>query len=217
MRTVFKALAVAALVALAACETTGGPTGGGPTRPTGYPAAAWEARPEGRAWTMTAHQSIDTLAPHLVALVPTDIDAFCPGYRATNAAGRRAFYVSLLAELSRYESNFDPSVRYTESFSDNAGRRVVSRGLLQLSQESANGYGCATTNAEQLHDPHTNISCAVRILARWVERDGVIAGYSNGAWRGASRYWSPFRDRNKLVDLQAALNAQPFCARPRSS
>ncbi len=217
MRAILKAAIVATLVTLAACETTGGPLGGVPTRPVGYPAAAWEVRPEGRAWTAIAHQSVDALAPQLVSIIPTDIDAFCPGYRATNATGRRAFYVSLLAELARFESNFDPSVRYTESFSDNAGRRVVSRGLLQLSQESANGYGCAITNAEQLHDPQTNIACSVRILARWVERDGVIAGYSTGAWRGASRYWSPFRDRNKLVDLQAALNAQPFCARPRTS
>jgi soluble lytic murein transglycosylase-like protein len=166
---------------------------------------------------MTAHQAIDALAPGLTSTTPSDIDAFCPGYRATNANGRRAFYVALLAELARYESNFDPTVRFTESFSDASGRRVVSRGLLQLSQESANGYGCGITNAEQLHDATTNISCAVRILDRWVQRDGAIAGYSAGAWRGASRYWSPFRDRNKLVDLQAALNAQPFCARPRTS
>jgi Transglycosylase SLT domain len=217
MHTILRFLVIAAAFALAACETTSGPIGGGPSRPSGYPAAVWESRPDGRAWTLTAHQAIDTLAPSLLAATPSDIDAFCPGYRATNAAGRRAFYVALLAELARYESNFDPSVRYTESFTDNSGQRVISRGLLQISQESANGYGCAITNAEQLHDPTTNISCAVRIVARWVERDGVIAGYSAGAWRGASRYWSPLRDRNKLVDLQAALNAQSFCARPRTS
>lgn len=217
MRSFLKLICAGVLLALAACETVSGPIGGGPTRPSGYPASAWDARPDGRAWTLTAHQAIDSLAPQLLAVIPSDIDAFCPGYRATNAAGRRAFFVSLLAELSRYESNFDPSVRYTETFSDNSGRRVISRGLLQLSQESANGYGCNITNAEQLHDPTTNITCGVRILARWVERDGVVAGYEAGAWRGASRYWSPFRDRNKLVDLQAALNAQPFCARPRTS
>lgn len=218
MQKFLKLIVVGFALALAACETTGGgPIGGGPSRPSGYPAAAWESRPDGRNWTLTAHQAIDTLAPQLTSVIPSDIDAFCPGYRATNPAGRRAFYVALLAELARYESNYDPSVRYTESFTDNSGNRVISRGLLQLSQESANGYGCGITNAEQLHDPTTNISCAVRILGRWVERDGVIAGYSAGAWRGASRYWSPLRDRNKLVDLQAALNAQPFCARPRTS
>lgn len=215
MRTLVKALAVAALVLLASCETTGG-AGSGSGRPSGPPAAAWDVRPEGRTWTQVAHQAVAVLAPQLVTLTPTDIDAFCPGYRGANPDGRRAFYVALLAELSRYESNFDPSVSFTESFTDSTGRRVVSRGLLQLSQESANGYGCGITDAQQLHDPETNIRCAVRILGRWVERDGVIAGYNAGAWRGASRYWSPFRDRNKLVDLQATLNAQPFCARRTS-
>lgn len=215
MRNIVRALAAAAVLLLAACETTGG-VGPGPSRPAGPPAAAWDVRPEGRAWTQVAHQAIAVLAPQLVTLTPTDIDAFCPGYRAANPDGRRAFYVSLLAELARYESNFDPSVTFTESFNDAAGRRVVSRGLLQLSQESANGYGCGITDAQQLHDPETNIRCAVRILGRWVERDGVIAGYNAGAWRGASRYWSPFRDRNKLVDLQASLNAQPYCVRRTS-
>ena len=208
--------AILALFVAAACSTTTGP--GGPSGPVfGYPPAAWDVRPEGRQWTTIAHNAFDTLAPDLVTIVPTDIDAFCPGYRAATPANRRAFYVSVLAELARFESNFDPSVRYTETFNDAGGHRVISRGLLQISQESANGYGCAITDAEQLHDPGINIQCGARILARWVQRDQVIAGYASGAWRGASRYWSPFRDRNKLVDLQAALNAKPYCARPRSS
>ena len=215
MRTIVKLFAAAAVLLLASCGTTGG-GGPGPIRPSGPPAAAWDVRPEGRTWTQVAHQAVAVLAPQLVTLTPGDIDAFCPGYRTASPEGRRAFYVSLLAELARYESNFDPSVTFTESFSDASGRRVVSRGLLQLSQESANGYGCGITDAQQLHDPETNIRCAVRVLGRWVERDGVIAGYNGGAWRGASRYWSPFRDRNKLVDLQASLNAQPYCARRTS-
>jgi hypothetical protein len=205
-----------AALTVASCETT--TSGAGPSSPVfGYPPAAWDERPEGRQWTTIAHNAIDTLAPNLVTIVPTDIDAFCPGYRNASPANRRAFYVSLLSELARYESNFDPSVRFTESFKDAAGRPVVSRGLLQISQESANGYGCAITDPEQLHDPATNLRCSVRILDRWITRDQVVSGYTAGAWRGASRYWSPFRDRNKLVDLQAALNARPYCARPRSS
>lgn len=213
--TGLKLLVVLAATIAAACSTTG-VTGGGGSPVFGHPPAAWDVRPEGRQWTTIAHNAIDTLAPELVTIVPTDIDAFCPGYRNASPANRRAFYVSLLSELAKFESNFDPSVRFTESITDAAGRRVVSRGLLQISQESANGYGCAIADPEQLHDPATNLQCSVRILARWVGRDQVIAGYSSGAWRGASRYWSPFRDRNKLVDLQAALNAKPYCARRTS-
>ena len=217
MRTpdIFKALVAVAALIVAACSTTSS-VGVGSSPVFGYPPAAWDVRPEGRQWTTIAHNAVDTLAPELVTIVPTDIDAFCPGYRNASPANRRAFYVSLLSELARFESNFDPSVRFTESIVDASGRRVVSRGLLQLSQESANGYGCAIADPEQLHDPATNLQCSVRILSRWVTRDQVISGFSSGAWRGASRYWKPFRDRDKLVDLQAALNAKPYCARRTS-
>lgn len=217
MRKAFFPAALAALLSLASCTTTtvgGGSSGSAPI--FGYPSVAWDVRPEGRQWTTIAHTAIDQLAPQLVTVTPTDIDAFCPGYANASPANRRAFYVALLAEVAKLESNLDPSVQFTESFNDASGRRVVSRGLLQLSQESANGYGCAIAQAQQLHDPTTNIQCGVRILDRWVGRDQLVAGYVSGAWRGASRYWSVFRDREKLVDIQAATNAQPYCKR-RSS
>lgn len=214
----------AAILALLISACASGPTSPGASGPSsgpsaplfGYPAAGWDERPEGRQWTTLAHQAIDTLAPQLVSVVPADIDAFCPGYRNASPANRRAFYVALLAEVARYESNFDPSVRYTESFKDSQGRPVVSRGLLQISQESANGYGCAIATADQLQDPATNIQCGVRILDRWIRQDQLVTGYVSGSWRGASRYWAVLRDRNKLVDMQAALNARPHCARRNS-
>jgi soluble lytic murein transglycosylase-like protein len=208
-------LATAILLAACAAGTTIG--GGVSSAPIfGYPSVAWDVRPEGRQWTTIANAGIDRLAPQLTAVAPTDIDAFCPGYKTASPANRRAFYVSLLGEIARFESNFDPSVKFTESFNDARGQRVVSRGLLQLSQESANQYGCAIASAEQLHDPATNIECGVRILDRWLTRDQVVAGYASGAWRGASRYWGVLRDREKLVDIQAATNAQPYCKRRTS-
>jgi hypothetical protein len=207
---------LAASLLLAGCATTTSTstTGGSVAAPPSAP-MAWDVRVEGRQWTAVTQAAIDRLAPQILDILPADIDAFCPGYRTAGPAGRRLFYTALLSELARYESNFEPSTRMQESFSDSRGQRVISRGLLQLSQESANGYGCAITVPDQLYDPTTNIECAVRILGRWVERDQLIAGFSGGAWRGASRYWSPLRDRNKLVDLQAALIAKPYCARPR--
>lgn len=206
-------LLLAFALLLAGCETTsvGGASSTAPI--FGYPAAAWDARPDGRQWTTIANLALDQLAPQLTGVMPTDIDAFCPGYRTASPANRRAFYVALLSEIAREESNFDPAVTFTETIVDAQGRRVVSRGLLQLSQESANGYGCEISQAAQLHDPATNIQCGVRILARWLERDQLVAGYQSGAWRGASRYWAVFRDRNKLADMQAALNARPYCHR----
>jgi hypothetical protein len=213
--TPMRFLVLAAFTLLAACATTPVSSTGGVSVPPAPVAApmAWDGRLEGREWTALTQGAIDSLAPQLLNTLPADIDAFCPGYKTASAGERRLFYVALLAELARYESNFDPNTRFQENFTDSTGARVVSRGLLQLSQESANGYGCAITQPDQLYVPATNLACAVRILGRWIERDQLIAGYSAGAWRGASRYWSPLRDRNKLVDLQAALNSKPYCRR----
>jgi len=204
-----------ALLTLTACASGTVGTGGVSSAPIfgSAPSAAWDTQPAGRQWTAVALAAIDRLAPQLSSVTPTDIDAFCPGYRNASPANRRAFYVSLLAEIAKYESNFDPTVRFTETAVDSRGQRIVSRGLLQLSQESANGYGCAIASAEQLHDPTTNLECGVRIVDRWLTRDQVVAGYASGAWRGASRYWSVLRDREKLADIQTALNAKPYCAR----
>jgi hypothetical protein len=211
MKTGFIA-AILALV-LSACASTGGKTGG--TLPSrGYPPAGWSQRIESPVWTAAAHQALEGIAPQLLAATPTDIDAFCPGYRTADSAGRRAFYVLLLSELARLESNFDPAARFAEpTVRDRQGRNVISTGLLQISQESANGYGCAITDQRQLEDGATNLQCGVRILSNLIARDGVVTGYERG-WKGASRYWSPFRDNAKLAQLQDATNSAPYCKRP---
>ncbi|MDX2235699.1 MAG: transglycosylase SLT domain-containing protein [Hyphomonadaceae bacterium] len=213
-RKALRALFAIAAIVLTGCATTAGPGGGAIPR-AGYPPNSWDVRLEGETWTATTHAAIDVLAPQLLTTLPADIDAFCPGYRTAAPANRRAFYVALLSELARYESNFDPAARVQETFTDASGQRVVSRGLLRLSPDAANGAGCAITNPQQLHDPTANIQCAVRILNRWVTQDQLIAGYSAGAWRGASRTWTSLRAREKLADLQAATNAKPYCARAR--
>jgi len=108
------------------------------------------------------------------------------------------FYTMLLSSLARYESNHKPSSKYTEKFADVNGNRVVSRGLLQLSKESVNGsrYRCGITDAEDLHDPKVNLECGVKVAAALIKENGVL--YSKSApWKGLSRYWSPFRNKEK--------------------
>ena len=50
----------------------------------------------------------------------------------------------LMVEMARYESGFKPEATYKENFKDSQGRFIISRGLYQLSVESANqkAYGC---------------------------------------------------------------------------
>lgn len=116
-----------------------------------------------------------------------------------------------MSTLARFESNFDPSVSFNEpTIFDAQGNRVVSRGLLQISRESANGYGCGITDEQQLHDPATNLACAARIMNRLVTRDGVI-GSTAKPWKGMAAYWSPFRRTDRRDDMQRWTSAQTFC------
>lgn len=97
----------------------------------------------------------------------------------------------LLSVIAKYESSFKPETKYNET-GHLAG--VVSRGLLQISKDSANGYGCNITDSQQLHDPKVNLECGVKILARWSQRTGtMIDGTSTG---GCGKYWSVCRSKN---------------------
>ena len=182
-----------------------------PSAPTALPPARWDNRPAGREWTSFALGGLDAHAQGLLATVPSDIGAYCPRYAEANPTDRRAFWVGLMSTLARFESNFDPTVTFTEpGVFDAQGNRVISRGLLQISQESANGYGCGIEDAQQLHDPATNLACAARIMNRLVTRDGVI-GTISSPWRGMAAYWSPFRRPDRRGDMQQWTSEQTFC------
>jgi hypothetical protein len=98
----------------------------------------------------------------------------------------------LLSAMAKYESSFKPETEYVEKFKDQKGKFIISTGLLQLSQESARGYGCDAKSQEWLKDPKNNIECAVRILEKWVIKDSVIASKKE-PWLGGARYWSVLR------------------------
>lgn len=158
----------------------------------------WEAaNSKTTTWTQHVYRELDTLGVSLLKSVPADVGTFCPNYKNLSDSNRKAFWTFLLSAMTRFESNFNPDSKYTESFKDSKGQRVVSRGLLQLSIESANAYGCGFKSANELHDPLRNLSCGLRILNRWMAADQRIAGKVNGGWRGGARYWSVLRTTNK--------------------
>lgn len=171
--------------------------------------ADWGQKPEWSAFTLAA------IAEHGAALLnknPGDWAAWCGrDWVKLSSDEKAAFYLGLISALARFESSFKPDVTYTENFKDSQGAFIISRGLLQISKESANGYACGITDAKMLHDPRTNLSCGVRILSRWVERDGVIQGGGAGAWTGAARYWSPFRDSAKRAKMAAFTKGMKVC------
>lgn len=214
---------VAVALALAACdvptkrpaaELSPAPPGASTSsqsEATILPAARWDGRPAGREWTRLALAGIEAHGQGLLTMEPADIAGYCPRYEQANRADRRAFWVGLMSALARFESNFDPSVTFTEpDIIDQRGNRVISRGLLQISQESANGYGCGIVDAQQLHDPAVNLTCAARIMNRLITRDGVV-GSTASPWKGMAAYWSPFRRPDRRTDIQQWTAAQSYC------
>jgi hypothetical protein len=161
-------------------------------------------------YTALLSKAIDELGKDLLLVHPKDSATY--GLKNT-AASRKAFYMMLISSMARYESGFNPATKYYECASkckyDRCryvqgrgycmlgghaldGGLVISRGLLQLSLQSSQYYGCRLEIPEQLHDPETNIRCSVRILNLWVARDRMIGTKR----KGGARYWSVLRESN---------------------
>lgn len=173
----------------------------------------WAGKADGPAWTLAVTSAISANGDKLISTTPSDMASYCPKYGQMDAEAKRRFWAMLFSTLARVESNYDPAVSFKESFKDSAGNFVVSRGLLQISKESANGYGCGIGDEEELHDPAINLACAVKIAQKWVANDGRISKLTNsGKWRGMARYWSPFRSDKRRAALQEALRSAPGCA-----
>ncbi|MEL6978040.1 MAG: transglycosylase SLT domain-containing protein [Pseudomonadota bacterium] len=201
-------LAFAAALCVAACAEIGDAR-------SAEDAAAWRHLPEGSEWTGYVLEALDELGDDLLIAEPQDVGAFCPNFAQQDWTERAAFYVGLVSKMAEFESGFDPATSYTERFNDRFGQRVISRGLLQLSIESANAYpGCSLTRAAELHDPQTNIRCAVAILTRLVTRDALIGAQIDGEWRGGAAYWSVLRQTSpRRAPIEAHLAGLPFCRR----
>ncbi len=187
------AIAVTALIILGSC-------GGAPDAPqmSNEPIALWNHRPEARAWTGASLAALDDHGAPLVKMVPEDIDTYCPGYRTATETERKAFWVMFLSALAKHESTWRP---------DAAGGGGAWLGLLQISPQTAQGYGCRARTAQELKNGSLNLSCGIRIMAVTVPRDGVI---SEGM-RGVAADWGPFHQASKRSDIQAVTRAQPFC------
>ncbi len=142
-----------------------------------------------------------------------DAKEYCPKFDKFSKSEKESFFVSLISIMSKYESSFRPETIFRECKKDKCiyGKCVqtkygfcmpgskfdegiaVSRGLLQISIESAKGYDCPVNDPKELNDPKVNIDCGARILGRWVGRDKRISGNGPGDWKGGARYWSVLR------------------------
>lgn len=164
--------------------------------------------PKGALWTRSALSALKTHARILPETVPSDIDDWCPAYRTAGMDKRRAFWTGFLSALVKHESTYRPRAV-------GGGGRWY--GLTQILPATARLYKCRAHNGAALKHAPSNLSCALRIMARTVKRDGVI---SRGM-RGVAADWGPLHSRTKRKDMQRWIRRQSYCkplgsVRPRA-
>ncbi|MEM8579117.1 MAG: transglycosylase SLT domain-containing protein [Pseudomonadota bacterium] len=194
---------IAALLVLIALGAA--PAWADPVRPAlraeALPATQWAHRPDHALWTRAALAALKGHGAPLVEMTPGDVARWCPAYRQAPPAQRRAFWVGFLSALAKYESTW-------RARAVGGGGRW--HGLLQILPATARGYGCAARTGAALQDGGANLSCAIRIMAQTVPRDGVIHA-RDGRWRGVSADWGPMRSAVKRRAIAAWTAAQPYC------
>jgi hypothetical protein len=134
-------------------------------RPDILPAAAWDHKANGLAWTQAALTALNTHSRNLIQTVLRDISSWCPAYRGASRQQRSFFWVGLLSALAKHESTWREAAVGSGKW----------YGLLQIQPSTARGYGCKARSGAALQHGADNVSCAIRIWSQTVSRDQVIA------------------------------------------
>lgn len=165
------------------------------------PKLRWDHVNGSHVWTRAAMRALEAHGAPLVDMVPGDIAQWCSAYPQAERWARKAFWAGLLSTLAKHESTYRPGVVGGD------GKWV---GLVQILPATARAYGCNARTREALMDGGANMSCAVRIMATTVPRDGVISA----GMKGVAADWGPFHSRAKREDMRRWLAARPFCKVP---
>jgi hypothetical protein len=144
------------------------------------------------------------IPPEMVSRqVPRDVRRFCPRFYDIAEADKRAFWAYFFQALAGAEAGLKPTtrVRHTEpevAVTDKVtGRAVRSEGLMQLTYQDQQRYGCdfdwqqdrtlkADDPAKTILQPKNNLECGVKILTNQiVEQKKPLLSQSS--------YWSTLR------------------------
>lgn len=180
-----KQLLIVALLVLAGCTNKETPPLLKPVEPVQveqpYQVLAWGTGHQD--WDKAVYDAIDSLSR---TPVMAKIKTPCKVLDTRDCAAQ------LLSIIAKRESNFKTETKYNET---GHLQGVVSRGLFQISKDSANqsAYSCGIVDANDLHKPITNIQCAVKILAYQAAKTGVLI---DGAKGGCGAYWSVCRSKD---------------------
>ena len=172
-----------------------------PARRAYVPRTRWQHMDGLTLWTRAAISALKDHGRPLVEMVPRDIANWCPAYESNDDVKRWAFWVGYMSALAKHESTYKP-------WAVGGGGKWY--GLLQILPATARGYKCNVGTGEALKNGAANLSCAVRIMAFTVKRDGVIHGRDK-RWRGVSADWGPMRNGKKRADMANWLKRQNYC------
>ena len=137
-------------------------------------------------------ESLDDLLPEAFAVVRE---------AAKRTLGQRHYDVQLIGGRSEEQTAIGGGGRW--------------HGLLQILPGTARSYGCEARSGAALRNGGATLSCALRIMAVTVRRDGVVHGRGS-SWQGVSADWGPMRSQSKRADIANWTRSMPACRSKRS-
>lgn len=138
-----------------------------------------------------------TLLPALLSKFDAgakDMERFYPGYGKLNNQQKCQVWLTLFGAIASFESGLDKNTGFFKThvvYKESNGADSI--GIFQLS--SGDSF---TTSSTDLYDPFQNLEVALRIGAKFVSTDGLVAAggypsYGAPSPRGLARYWSVIR------------------------
>jgi len=173
-----------------------------PARTGQLPRTRWQHKDGHAIWTRAALSALKSHGKPLVDMVPRDIANWCPAYPQASDAQRRAFWVGFLSALAKHESTYKATA---------VGGGGLWYGLLQILPATARWRNCSVGTGAALKNGAANLSCAIRIMAITVPRDGVIHGYRGKRGQGVTADWGPMHSAAKRRDMSGWLKRQTYC------
>lgn len=187
-----------------------------------HPKISWEVTPSRKAWSDFAKKEVEKSMPSLEKA--TDILDFCPTYSFLPESKRPWFWVELISAMAKFESGWNPTSRMVEpssafpSVDPITGQPVASEGLLQLSYQDKRWMPSCRFDwskdkllgprdpKKTILNPEINLECGIKILARQIERRGLIVV-------GSSPYWSVIYSGkySKLPEIKAMVGSMELC------
>jgi hypothetical protein len=164
---------------------------------------SWDTVEERKAWSA---ELLAAAALHKAELDRGNPDLFIPGYLQLTPEQQLKFWAELVIGVAKFESSWKPHVIFHEP----PPLGIDSVGLLQLSYEDQSAYGLEPLSRSQksLENPLVNLRCGVKIMARLVARDAVVARGKGKQSRGAARYWSVLREGHHVEEIRARTKLQ---------